>query len=269
MIYTAISDRLDRLYHWQRFDAHRLWKCLRERVIYCSDPASFNDPWDCKPHFNTEVLEDPVERERHVQWAIAITRRHIPSKTEADIAELAARLRTDRGFAIAKIDELSRGMWSEISARYRIYSLGPEVSNLLMWAHYADNHRGVCLEFATRDVVMCCALRVEYQKEFPLVRAYSQDKADNLMTMLAKADVWAYECEYRLISQERRNATVHETLMTDNNFLKLPETALLSVIVGCQGDYDLVRALVSQAAPGLAVKRARRVANRYELQIGE
>jgi hypothetical protein len=56
MICTAISDRLDRLYHWQRFDADRLWTCLLNRVIYCSDPATFNDPWDCKPHFNTGVL---------------------------------------------------------------------------------------------------------------------------------------------------------------------------------------------------------------------
>lgn len=267
MISTAISDRLDRLYHWQRFDAHRLWKFLRDRTTYCSNPATFNDPRDCKPHFNTEILVDPIEHERHVQWAIDITRRHIPSKSEANVAEMAARLRADRQFCIARINEISQGMWSEISARYRVYCLGPDVSNLLMWAHYAHNHKGICLEFNTRDAVMCCALRVEYQNKFPIMRTYSQDKAGNLGALLAKADVWAYEHEYRLIAQERGNATNHETLMTQNNFLKLPETALLSVIVGCQGDYDLVHTLAAQAAPGLIVKRAQRVANRYELQI--
>jgi hypothetical protein len=32
--------------------------------------------------------------------------------------------------------------------------------------------------------------------------------------------------------------------MTENNFLKLPDVALLSVIVGGQGPYDEVRAIV-------------------------
>jgi len=55
--------------------------------------------------------------------------------------------------------------------------------------------------------------------------------------------------------------------MTDNNFLKLPETALLSVIVGCQGDYDEVKGLVAAVAPALPVKEAKRVPNRFELRI--
>jgi Protein of unknown function (DUF2971) len=136
-----------------------------------------------------------------------------------------------------------------------------------MWAHYADNHRGVCLEFATRDVVMCSALRVEYLAKFPLVRAYSKDWQDNLRILLTKSDVWQYEREYRILAQERDNATPHSTLMTAKNFLQLKDTALMSVIVGCQCDFDAVCKIVTDVAPKLAVKRAIRVPNRYELTI--
>ena len=136
-----------------------------------------------------------------------------------------------------------------------------------MWSHYADKHKGICLEFSTRDEVMCCPLRVEYPQEFPVIRVYSNDLEDNLRPFLTKADVWEYEHEYRLIAQERGVATADETLITDNNLLRLPETALLSVIVGCQGDYGEVERLIAEAAPELPVKKAVRVPNRFELRI--
>jgi len=45
----------DRLYHWQRLNVDHLRENLRDRVIYCSGPARFNDPWDCKPHFKLRI----------------------------------------------------------------------------------------------------------------------------------------------------------------------------------------------------------------------
>lgn len=265
--HTVRSDRLDRLYHWQRLNVDRLRENLRDRVIYLSDPATFNDPWDCKPYFNTQILEDPVENERHVEWAVDICRRHYRAMSETYITNMALTLRADREFAAAKIEEMSRTIFTEISARYRVYCLGPDVGNLLMWAHYADNHKGICLEFNTRDLVMCSALRVQYAKEFPIMRVYSRDIDDNLQIFLNKADVWAYEREYRLIAQERGNANTNETLLTDEHLLQLPETALRSVIVGCQGQYEMVRELVAEVAPKVLVKRAARVPNRFELRI--
>jgi len=265
--HTALNDGIDRLYHWQHFDSERLRTFLSDRTIYCSDPANFNDPWDCKPHFNTELLEDPVEYQRHVQWAINICQKYNHNMSAGDIARMAEKLRANRQFLAGTLNKISQNVWPEISARYRVYCLGPDVGNLLMWSHYADKHKGICLEFSTRNDVMCCPLRVEYFKEFPIVRAYSTDEAENLQPLLTKADVWESEREYRLIAQERGNATEHDTLMADNNLLKLPEDALLSVIVGCQGPYDVVRNLVAEVAPDVTVKRARRVPNRFELEI--
>src|SRR5467141_3576515 len=107
-LHTALSDGFDRLYHWQRFDADRLKQSLQDRRIYCSDPANFNDPWDCKPHFNSEILQDPTENERHVQWAIEISRRYIPGITEERLESMGSRLRADPKFHAQQIDELSR-----------------------------------------------------------------------------------------------------------------------------------------------------------------
>ena len=264
---TAYNDGIDRLYHWEPFNEEYLRRLLGSHTIYCTDPADFNDPWDCKPCFNTDLLKDPVERDRHIQWAVDISRRHNNTMSEEGISRLETALRADPQLLAETVDEISRIMPEAISARYRVYCLGPDVGNLLMWSHYADKHKGICLEFSTRDEVMCCPLRVEYPPQFPVVRVYSNDRIDSLRPFLTKAAVWEFEREYRLIAQERCASTAHPTLMTDNNFLQLPETALLSVIVGCQGDYDEVKGLVFAVAPALPVKEAKRVPNRFELRI--
>ena len=46
------------LYHWQRFDEEGLRATLVFNQIYCSSPSAFDESWDCRPHFNTEILQD-------------------------------------------------------------------------------------------------------------------------------------------------------------------------------------------------------------------
>jgi hypothetical protein len=267
MANTAWSDGHRVLYHWQRYDEARLAHTLSTRQIYCSSPSGFNDPWDCKPHFNSEVLEDPAENERHVEWAVDLCSRKT-SMSAADLEHMRATLLTDRAKATELLDQISAAMAPEINARYCVYCLGPDIGNLLMWAHYADNHRGICLEFDLRNDVLSGALRCEYLPEFPLMRIYDSSEEANLLILLAKGNAWAYEQEYRLIAQERAVAVSGaNTLITDRSFLQLPEGALRSIIVGCQADYAGIRRLVERLAPQVRVKRADRVPNRYRIAI--
>jgi hypothetical protein len=186
----------------------------------------------------------------------------------ADLERMRVTLLADRAKATDLLNQISASMAPEINARYRVYCLGPDVGNLLMWAHYADDHRGICLEFDLRNDVLCSALRCEYLREFPLMKVYERSEEANLLILLAKGDVWAYEQEYRLIAQEKTVAVQGaDTLLTDGNFLQLPEGALRSVIVGCQANYAGIRALVERLAPQVHVKRASRVPNQYRLAI--
>lgn len=264
---TAWVDGHRVLYHWQRFDESRLVDVLSTWRIYCSSPNAFNDPWDCKPHFNSDVLADPDENIRHVEWAVDVCSRKAPMSAEA-IERMRITLLTDRARASDLLNQISNALAPEINSRYRIYCLGPDVGNLLMWAHYADNHRGVCLEFGLRNYVLCGALKCQYLQEFPFMKIYNNSDEANLLTLLAKSDVWSYEREYRLVAQERSVAVKDaDTLITDQSFLQLPPDALRSVIVGCQADYDNIQALVKRIAPQVKVKQAVRVPNRYQLAI--
>lgn len=270
---TAAENQVPFLYHWQTFTRNSkdtvqwLADTLTNNTIYCPSPGRFNDPWDCKPHFNTAVLDDPAENEAHAQWAGELMRRTDPRLSDEELERRKAQLQTDRNFAAARIDEVSRWLAPRIAEQYRVYCLGTEPTNTLMWAHYADGHCGVCLEFSTRNDVICAALKCEYLDEFPMMKIHSNDESDNIRTLRFKARAWEYENEYRLIAQERARAVGADTLMTDDHLLRLPEGALTSIIVGCQGSYDEVRALVQRIAPRVTVKRAVRIPNRFELKI--
>jgi hypothetical protein len=69
-LFSAAQDSIHSLYHYQSFNewtAERLERPLRERAIRMSKPSDFNDPWDCKLWFDLSRLDDPHEREQHLQ----------------------------------------------------------------------------------------------------------------------------------------------------------------------------------------------------------
>jgi hypothetical protein len=76
--------------------------------------------------------------------------------------------------------------------------------NLLLWAHYADGHKGFCLEFDTSSGPFSMAAQVRYANDIPSVSALDDGwfgKGEHFVEMLTtKASCWAYEREWRLFS---------------------------------------------------------------------
>ena len=123
MAITARSEGHRLLYHLEKFSEERLSALLLDKRIYCSNPASFNDPWDCKPHFNTEVLNDPAERQKHTEWAIDLCQ--LKSTIPQEAPERMRQTFLHNPAAAAKlINQLSGGMASSIDEQYRDYCLG-------------------------------------------------------------------------------------------------------------------------------------------------
>ena len=262
---TASERGLDRLYHWQSFQPDRLEPILRDGRIYFSKPADFNDPWDCRPFFNTDLFDDPDEVQKHIDWAVQICRKD-GRMSEPDIDKMKEALK-DKDILEEKVREITTETQQAVLERYRVYCLCPDVQNQLMWAHYADSHRGVCLEINVRNDVVAGALEVQYFLEFPMTAQYSDDPDENLLPLLAKSDRWAYEGEFRLIAQDANNKTPHDTLLVEGGLVELPKRALRSIIVGCLGDADEVRELVKACGANIPVLAARKIENRYAIEI--
>jgi hypothetical protein len=253
---TALQNGLATLCHYEKFNADHLATTLRDNIIHCSNPANLNDPWDCKPAFDPHSLDDPEVLEREIEW-----RQKHPAK---NLGAEQMRKRPQ-----ARVDFMLRESESVVNmlAKRRIYCLTPVPDSILMWSHYTDNHRGICLEFNVANVLFSKACEVMYREDYPRwVPCDIDDKRGRVMELiLTKAADWLYEKEYRLISID--DPAYSSFLQLHGDYFRLPNGALKSLIMGCEADQKTIGAVVKKWAPSLPIKRAMRLPNRYKLEI--
>ena len=272
---TAKQEGHSVLYHWQRFevsldrtDEDRLVQFLRTGKLRCSSPATFNDPWDCGEWFNTAILQSAEEREKFANF-LSRSLVQLPPAHLARFKPLLEKLKNHDADATRFMLNLAHVISVQKYLRYRIYCLAPDPTKVLMWSHYANNHKGICLEFNVGNKVFSGAHKCVYLSKYPTTPFYESESFVPLRTFLSKSDVWEYESEFRLITHERSIArTASENmLLTDESFLQLPDGALSSIIVGLRGNYAEVRRIVKENDPSVKVKRAVMASNSYRLTI--
>lgn len=79
---------------------------------------------------------------------------------------------------------------------YRVCSLSKVHDNNLMWAHYADGHKGCCIELSVEEDPKWSRLDVEYGD-----KALDIDEDTTIEQVLShKLSPWSYEEEVRFIS---------------------------------------------------------------------
>ena len=256
----ARQSGIQKLYHYQVFNEEFLITTLRDMKLFCSSPSNVNDPWDCKPYFAVRpMLEDQGKREEFVTF---VGNPHGPKEfRDPNLEGYLDGIRRDDDKLKKAIEDCSQILWKKLSDR-RIYCLTPIADSTLMWSHYAANHCGICLEFDTGNELIGSALQVRYSITYPEWVPQDANK-DLLALVLTKSDVWAYEKEFRLIASSRESP-----LMLHGDFVLLPKGALTAIIVGCQSsDYTNIQKIVETYCPWIPVKRAVRVANRYQITI--
>ena len=118
--------------------------------------------------------------------------------------------------------ELSRFM-QQGADELGIFCLCEAPDDILMWSHYGDSHRGLCLGFRS-TTELGIPLDVEYQREFPITDPLKHSFEEQVqLCLLTKAERWAYEREWRIIDLERPPGV-----------RTFPPEMLTSVTFGCQ-----------------------------------
>jgi hypothetical protein len=87
--------------------------------------------------------------------------------------------------------------------RLGVVSLSARPDNTLMWAHYANDHKGMCLEFDTTDKLFHGARPVAYSSNAPKYILDAHD-ANAEAFLLSKEIKWAYEEEWRIVASSAR-----------------------------------------------------------------
>ena len=253
-----------RLFHYQRFVEDHIVSLLSAGKLKLSRPDSFNDPWDCRVHY--QVPTEPEERKRVSAYLTEMHRKRHPSISEAERTKISEDFMSNPAKLEAAFLQMEKTMYAALCIQYRIYCLTEKPNSPLMWGHYAASHTGVCLEFDARRNPLPAATKVEYQTTYP-ARDLPTIGYEPLVT---KSIDWSYEAEWRLIAEERGATKAILSLKTNNDFLTLSPGILKSVIIGALADETSRRRiedLVKSHAAGVLVRQATLAPDRYELRI--
>lgn len=224
--------------------------------IYFAAPSSFNDPFEGqvtisfgaplhqKFDFLTNyALDHGLQSSQANKWALRVLENNI-AEPEAHIHDYLREAFRNRA-GICTLSEIN--------------------DDILMWAHYSDSHKGICIEFTPTTSVHLKwfenAVPVTYQKEFPLVQYYESSERpsekDALTAMATKSVHWCYEKEWRLL---RAKPGCHE----------LPGGVISAVITGCAISMEhtrLVHEWVALSRSKIDFYSARITPGEYTLQI--
>jgi hypothetical protein len=269
---TARSAGLERLYHYERFNPEYLRDILINGRVYCSDPANLNDPWDCRPWFDSEALDEPNVVEDLIQWIFSFDPPGVVSDERVRATDEA--IRTNPSYRRQVLDRWSTDFIKMIPDRWRIYCLTPVPDSTLMWSHYAHNHKEICLEFGLQHQLFGSALEVAYLSSYPKWSPHSLQESASFGILLTKSDDWYYEREFRIIGlSEGVNRPFGplegHPLMVKDGFLSVPPGSLKAIIAGCEADHATIKEVVMAANPTLKLKRAVRSPTKYRLEIAE
>lgn len=221
-----------------------LIESIVQRTIFASKPADLNDPFDCQ-----------VDLERLFERAISLS--------SGEDQKFIESFYENKTF----IDN-----WNQEISSKGVYSFSfidsAILSEPLMWSHYADEHRGVCLEYVLAEkfiketlmsegnensMVLCN--RVEYQNDgfVDCILNAPKDlqgftRALLVKYLLTKSPSWCYEKEGRLVL--RKSGTiglpyqslrrVHFGLRSSESDIRLI-TELARNYYGCNSFYRITR----------------------------
>ena len=179
---------------------------LITKTLWLSNPAAFNDPFDCAPY-----LDVTWNHQARVETAVRIAngrsqglprwqRRKELRTVTTNVSRLGVLDRED-------VQRVASDVLSDIRNNMGVLSLSGDPVNVLMWSHYARSHTGVLLTFRTdQGDLISEAQRVLYAMERPVVDVVGERASAMQKTLLHKADYWEYELEWRVIRPGRPRA---------------------------------------------------------------
>lgn len=250
----------------------RLKHLLIESKVYMVCPIWFNDPFDCKVRLSSRGV-----RRYHVEQLVDYTAQRA-GLSRKDRQRRKARWLSEWESDSTLIDRVLK-MTEEIaldtSTHIGMLSLSESPDNILMWSHYADGHRGLCIkcdvsQFPEVDDKLH---KVNYEEEYPRVTEYlhAMKHGDNEAAMrllfTRKSKHWKYEDEWRYI---RFFADGMEEIASQP--VSFPLDAITGVIFGCamrKRDRELVEAWLRERSCSVETYEAVKHGDRYELTIQE
>lgn len=223
-------------------------KVLEKGSLRFTQPSFFNDPFETQVH--TKGLEDGQKAEDSFKESFNVMLNkelegyNLPAEV---IANAKQNVNLEEGLKLLKsvishstLKESSKIEFNKsINENIGILSLTTNNKNLLMWAHYANSHKGVCIEFdkshkffnqkkSEKDSLRHLA-QVQYQNERPSLYLSEYNEFDVFLT---KSNHWEYEEEYRMLMPLKDADKKIDSAFEDIYLFNFPKDSLKAIYLG-------------------------------------
>jgi len=169
-------------------------KNLQESQIYFNAPINYNDPYEgvFKFHISNDFLKKKL------------------------IKNLSGLVYDKKVFSNLSIGEVIEEIRIEYVNQYlndvRVACFSKRKDSMLMWSHYSNEHKGICLEFESENILFKIGDDVKYSKKIPILYISNSNDLEEDSLMHAYSKIvhtkemdWQYEKEYRLFGNNSDN----------------------------------------------------------------
>lgn len=221
---------------------YREERIFTHNEIYFPSPEKFNDPYDCRLPTISFEASDKEWLNYYIQYlGRAEAEQKIRENHHKDPAH-------QNGFIKRFQDKIFK---------LGVLCLSEVPNNILMWSHYADGHKGFCLQFENTDIR---ARNVKYSELYPVINYLLTPEEDQQeLTLLTKSNHWSYEKEWRIIEYQH-----------PPGICKFPKEKITGVIFGSEmpaKTKQLIREWVGDRDPHIDIYEAKKKRLKYGLDI--
>jgi hypothetical protein len=225
--------------------------------LFQPSPISFNDPFDCRAMLSFEVSE--------AEWlAYFETLAKLKSFSEPEVTAEVDRMMAEKEKQGPELfaTGILKSLQADVDAA-GVLCFSSDATDVLLWAHYANGHRGACLRFDAHSGIFCNAQEVKYKnqcKVFKVTEVRKHELEAMEAAILTKAQGWRYEREWRLFTPGNAG-----------KFVEFQSRELTGLILGCATsteDQRKIRSWLAQRSTPLnSFVAHRKSQDRYELDI--
>ena len=234
-----LNNGKEHFYKYVTADAAKL--ILKNLQVKYSSPDLFNDPFDNQfdIQINTgENKEEVKEIYGRIFDSMARAKKVGASPKESFFA--ATTLNKNLISVVKEDSEKTLKIFIDLLRQgNKIFCISENYDNLLMWAHYADEHKGAVIKLKClhkEDTLLCAAEKVQYSAIMQnprldeLIVDFDIDSSANKIfkdCIYTKSRDWQYEQEWRVVLPTQDSSSGH-------TFINLREEELDSIYLGCK-----------------------------------
>jgi len=175
-------------------DREHTLRIITHNEIYFAKRKEFNDPFDCNFHISCDV-DFNTYKARLRKLNPNMSEEEIDKQTHKDLQPEIIRKRE------RKVNNDIR----RVNDKVGIFSMSAKNDDILMWSHYSDHHKGICIEFKTirGKLFGCDILNVEYDVPYPKFTVYDDANMEYVKKFVrTKFSDWSHEKEWRIFYRE-------------------------------------------------------------------